>query len=156
MAEAAHNVLVEHITSGLLQLIHKDMASNIAHLHTRPKLWEQLLLQHRAIGEALRNRKSETAMRAAGNHVDFVRQNMAEHNINILDINQNIMNGFFNMVMVADMTATTAHIGLDMIDIPGGTTAAIISGIIADEAAIGIVNNKTTAVRLVSVAGKNR
>ena len=39
-------------------------------------------------------------------------------------------------------------VGLDMIAIPGDTTAATISGIIADEAAIGMVNNKTTAVRL--------
>ena len=35
---------------------------------------------------------------------------LAENNINILDINQNILNGFFNMVMVADMTATTSSL----------------------------------------------
>lgn len=45
-------------------------------------------------------------------------------------------------------------VGLDMIAIPGDTTAEMISAIIADEAAIGMINNKTTAVRLVPVPGK--
>ncbi|MGN0833774.1 MAG: PFL family protein [Kiritimatiellia bacterium] len=45
-------------------------------------------------------------------------------------------------------------VGLDMIALPGSTSAATISGIIADEAAIGMVNQKTTAVRVIPVAGK--
>ncbi|MBO5654363.1 MAG: PFL family protein [Candidatus Methanomethylophilaceae archaeon] len=45
-------------------------------------------------------------------------------------------------------------VGLDMIAIPGDTSAATISGIIADEMAIGMINNKTTAVRLIPVIGK--
>ena len=45
-------------------------------------------------------------------------------------------------------------VGLDMIAVPGDTTAATISAIIADEAAIGMVNNKTTAVRLIPAKGK--
>ncbi|MBO5615914.1 MAG: PFL family protein [Prevotella sp.] len=45
-------------------------------------------------------------------------------------------------------------VGLDMIAIPGDTTAATISGIIADESAIGMVNQKTTAVRIIPVIGK--
>ncbi|MDO4962026.1 MAG: PFL family protein [Eubacteriales bacterium] len=45
-------------------------------------------------------------------------------------------------------------VGLDMIAIPGDTPASSISGIIADEAAIGMVNNKTTAVRVIPVIGK--
>ena len=45
-------------------------------------------------------------------------------------------------------------VGLDMIAIPGDTPAHIISGIIADEAAIGMVNTKTTAVRIIPVIGK--
>ena len=45
-------------------------------------------------------------------------------------------------------------VGLDMIAIPGDTTASTISGIIADEAAIGMVNQKTTAVRVIPVEGK--
>ena len=45
-------------------------------------------------------------------------------------------------------------VGLDMIAIPGNVTAQTISAIIADEAAIGMINNKTTAVRLIPVPGK--
>lgn len=45
-------------------------------------------------------------------------------------------------------------VGLDMIAVPGSTTAATISGIIADEAAIGMINQKTTAVRIIPVEGK--
>ncbi len=45
-------------------------------------------------------------------------------------------------------------VGLDMIAVPGDTSAATISGIIADEMAIGMVNQKTTAVRLIPVIGK--
>ena len=45
-------------------------------------------------------------------------------------------------------------VGLDMIAVPGSTSAETISAIIADEAAIGMVNNKTTAVRLIPAKGK--
>ena len=51
------------------------------------------------------------------------------------------------------MTAVCS-VGLDMIAVPGDTTAEVISAVIADEAAIGVVNNKTTAVRLIPVYGK--
>lgn len=46
-------------------------------------------------------------------------------------------------------------VGLDMIAIPGASSAATISGIIADEMAIGMINQKTTAVRLIPVIGKD-
>ncbi len=45
-------------------------------------------------------------------------------------------------------------VGLDMIAIPGSTSAATISGMIADESSIGMVNQKTTAVRIIPVVGK--
>ena len=45
-------------------------------------------------------------------------------------------------------------VGLDMIAVPGDTSAATISAIIADEAAIGMVNTKTTAVRIIPAPGK--
>ena len=51
------------------------------------------------------------------------------------------------------MTAVCS-VGLDMIVIPGDTTPEVISGIIADEAAIGMVNCKTTAVRVIPAVGK--
>ena len=45
-------------------------------------------------------------------------------------------------------------VGLDMIAIPGNTSAETIAGMIADEMAIGMINQKTTAVRLIPVIGK--
>ena len=45
-------------------------------------------------------------------------------------------------------------VGLDMIAVPGDTSASTISGIIADEMALGMVNSKTTAVRIIPVIGK--
>ena len=52
------------------------------------------------------------------------------------------------------MTAVCS-VGLDMINIPGDTSAEVISALIADEAAIGMVNSKTTAVRVIPAIGKN-
>ena len=52
------------------------------------------------------------------------------------------------------MTAVCS-VGLDMIAVPGDTPASTISGIIADEISIGVVNNKTTAVRIIPVVGKD-
>ena len=52
------------------------------------------------------------------------------------------------------MTAVCS-VGLDMIAVPGSTPASTLSGIIADEIAIGVINNKTTAVRLIPVIGKD-
>ena len=46
-------------------------------------------------------------------------------------------------------------VGLDMIAVPGDTDASTIAAIIADEAAIGVINNKTTACRLIPVIGKD-
>ena len=51
------------------------------------------------------------------------------------------------------MTAVCS-VGLDMVVIPGNTPPAVISGIIADEAAIGMINSKTTAVRVIPAIGK--
>ncbi|MBR0120305.1 MAG: DUF711 family protein, partial [Clostridia bacterium] len=50
---------------------------------------------------------------------------------------------------------SVCSVGLDMIVIPGDTPADIISAIIADEAAIGMVNSKTTAVRLIPAIGRS-
>lgn len=70
-----------------------------------------------------------------------------------------------NMIRAAEMGALTIEkleamtavcsVGLDMIAVPGDTTAETIAGIIADECAIGMVNSKTTAVRLIPAVGKS-
>ena len=62
--------------------------------------------------------------------------------------------GALNLEKLEAMTCVCS-VGLDMIAIPGKTSAATISGIIADEMALGMVNNKTTAVRLIPVIGKD-
>lgn len=61
--------------------------------------------------------------------------------------------GDINLDKLEAMTAVCS-VGLDMIAIPGDTPAETISAIIADEAAIGMINNKTTAVRVIPVPGK--
>lgn len=61
--------------------------------------------------------------------------------------------GKLNIDKLEAMTAVCS-VGLDMIAIPGDTPATTISAIIADEAAIGMINNKTTAVRVIPVPGK--
>lgn len=67
---------------------------------------------------------------------------------------EQVTNGFLNLEKLEAMTCVCS-VGLDMIALPGTTTASTISGIIADEAAIGMINNKTTAVRLIPVPGKD-
>lgn len=61
--------------------------------------------------------------------------------------------GSINLEKLEAMTCVCS-VGLDMIAIPGDTPDTTISGIIADEMAIGMVNNKTTAVRVIPVPGK--
>ena len=61
--------------------------------------------------------------------------------------------GYLDITKLECMTAVCS-VGLDMIVVPGDTTAETISAIIADEAAIGMVNSKTTAVRLIPAIGK--
>jgi len=64
-----------------------------------------------------------------------------------------VKRGTLSIEKLEAMTAVCS-VGLDMIAIPGDTEASTISGIIADEISIGVVNNKTTAVRVIAVYGK--
>ncbi|MEQ8196741.1 MAG: PFL family protein [Clostridiaceae bacterium] len=63
-----------------------------------------------------------------------------------------VLNGSLNLEKLEAMTAICS-VGLDMIAVPGDTSAATISAMIADEAAIGVINNKTTAVRVIPAPG---
>ncbi len=65
-----------------------------------------------------------------------------------------VVDGALTLEKLEAMTCVCS-VGLDMIAIPGDTPASTISGIIADEMAIGMVNQKTTAVRLIPVIGKD-
>ncbi|KRN58284.1 PFL family protein [Limosilactobacillus secaliphilus] len=64
-----------------------------------------------------------------------------------------VENGSLHFDKLEAMTSVCS-VGLDMIAIPGDTDPAVISGMMADEAAIGMINNKTTAVRVIPVPGK--
>lgn len=64
-----------------------------------------------------------------------------------------VANGHIGLEKLEAMTAVCS-VGLDMVAIPGATPASTISGMIADEAALGMINNKTTAVRVIPVPGK--
>ena len=61
--------------------------------------------------------------------------------------------GTLSLSKLEAMTAVCS-VGLDMIAVPGDVSAETVAGVIADEISIGVVNNKTTAVRLIPVAGK--
>ncbi|MBL4932521.1 MULTISPECIES: PFL family protein [Clostridium] len=63
-----------------------------------------------------------------------------------------VLNGSLNLEKLEAMTAICS-VGLDMIAIPGDASASTISAMIADEAAIGVINNKTTAVRIIPAPG---
>ncbi|AOR23547.1 PFL family protein [Clostridium taeniosporum] len=63
-----------------------------------------------------------------------------------------VINGSLNLEKLEGMTCVCS-VGLDMIAIPGDTPASTISAMIADEAAIGVINNKTTAVRIIPAPG---
>lgn len=63
-----------------------------------------------------------------------------------------VVNGSLNLEKLEAMTCVCS-VGLDMIAVPGDTTASTLSAMIADEAAIGVINNKTTAVRIIPAPG---
>ena len=65
-----------------------------------------------------------------------------------------VRKGVLSIEKLEAMTAVCS-VGLDMIAVPGNTSAATISGIIADEISIGVVNTKTTAVRIIPAWGKD-
>ena len=62
--------------------------------------------------------------------------------------------GCLKLEKLEAMTAICS-VGLDMVAVGGDTPADVLSAMIADECAIGVVNNKTTAVRVIPVYGKN-
>lgn len=62
--------------------------------------------------------------------------------------------GYLSLEKLEAMTAVCS-VGLDMVAIPGDTPATTIAGIIADESAIGMINDKTTAVRIIPAYGKS-
>ncbi len=66
---------------------------------------------------------------------------------------QAVAEGALSLAKLEAMTSVCS-VGLDMVCVPGDTSPDILAGIIADEMAIGMINNKTTAVRIIPVPGK--
>ena len=71
-----------------------------------------------------------------------------------LNISQAVQKGYLSLEKLEAMTAVCS-VGLDMIAIPGKVDADTIAALLADEMAIGVVNHKTTGVRLIPVPGKD-
>jgi uncharacterized protein (UPF0210 family) len=63
-----------------------------------------------------------------------------------------VLNGALTIEKLEAMTCVCS-VGIDMVAVPGDTPASVISAIIADEAAIGVINSKTTGVRIIPVPG---
>ena len=70
-----------------------------------------------------------------------------------LNISESARKGYIGLDKLEAITSVCS-VGLDMVAIPGDTSAESIAAIIADEMAIGVINNKTTATRLIPVPGK--
>lgn len=79
IAEAAHNVLIGHLTASLMRVIHGHVSTNLEQLHSQSMRWSQLKVQHRAIWQAIREHQPEAADRAARHHIEFVRQSMDDN-----------------------------------------------------------------------------
>ena len=71
-----------------------------------------------------------------------------------LNISQSAVDGYLSLEKLEAMTSVCS-VGLDMVAIPGDTSAETLSAIIADEMAIGVINKKTTAARIIPVPGKS-
>ena len=80
IAEAAHNVLIGHMTASLMKLIHGHVSINLDHLHARPQRWQELRSQHHAIWQAIREHQPDRAALHARNHIEFVLKSMNEAN----------------------------------------------------------------------------
>ena len=98
-----------------------------------------------AVGDSVAQILEEIGLEQVGTHGTTAALAMLNDAVNA---------GSLNIEKLEAMTAVCS-VGLDMIAIPGNTPAETISAMIADEAAIGMINNKTTAVRVVPVPGKD-
>jgi GntR family transcriptional repressor for pyruvate dehydrogenase complex len=78
VAEASHNVMIGQLAASLMRVIHGHVSRNLVHLHARPARWSELRAQHRAIWLAIREHRAADAAAAARDHIEFVRQSMAD------------------------------------------------------------------------------
>lgn len=76
IAEAAHNVMIGHLTASLLKVINDHIDRNLRHLRRSEEDWEHLRQQHRAVWEAIRDGNPSAAARAVQGHIAFVHESM--------------------------------------------------------------------------------
>ncbi|MEN3373947.1 FCD domain-containing protein [Dechloromonas sp. ZS-1] len=78
IGDAAHNVLIGHLSGALLNLMQDNIRLNLGELKTVPAASRLLMTQHTAIFEAVRDKKPQAARSAAETHIDFVRETLAQ------------------------------------------------------------------------------
>ena len=78
VGDAAHNVLLGHLSAALLRLMHDNIRLNLGELKTVPAASSLLMRQHAAIHTAIAERKPQAARSAAETHIDFVRETLAQ------------------------------------------------------------------------------
>lgn len=78
IAEAAHNVIIGHLTGSLLRLTRDQIRRNLDELVRLPESTTRLRAQHRRIWDAIDGGRPEEARLAAAEHIDFVRERLAE------------------------------------------------------------------------------
>lgn len=78
IGDAAHNVLIGHLSAALLRLMHDSIRLNLGELKMIPAASALLMRQHAAIHDAIHERKPQAARNAAETHIDFVRETLAQ------------------------------------------------------------------------------
>lgn len=78
IAEASHNAIIGHLTASLLRLLREHIRRNLSELIRIPEARRRLMEQHDAVWQAISSRLAGTAASAAAEHIEFVRQTLAE------------------------------------------------------------------------------
>lgn len=78
VGDAAHNVLLGHLSGALLRLMHENIRLNLGELKAIPAASNLLMNQHAAIHSAVREKRPAAARSAAETHIDFVRETLAQ------------------------------------------------------------------------------
>lgn len=78
IAESAHNAMIAHLMATMLRLMHEHIRLNLSELATLPKASELIAAQHRALYQAIVERRPEAARAAAETHIDFVQETLAQ------------------------------------------------------------------------------
>ena len=78
IGDAAHNVLIGHLSGALLGLMHDNIRLNLGELKSVPAASRLLMSQHESIFRSIREKKPQAARSAAETHIDFVRETLAQ------------------------------------------------------------------------------